>query len=149
MTEEYAESPLRDRLYAIKNVGTGRYVALKGVEQDIYTVSISSNDEARWKVEKDSDKYTLRNREHDTYAAVAGVQANETVKSNPSRSKTSWTITPTPDHATTYNFFIISDKDAYWSLGVNAKVDKDDVAAKIPVKVSVSPENHLWKFVKV
>jgi hypothetical protein len=28
---------------------------------------------------------------------------------------------------------IISDKDAYWSLGVNAKVDKDDVAAKIPV----------------
>ena len=47
MSEEYAESPLRDRLYAIKNVGTGRYVALKGVEQDIYTVSGSSNDEAR------------------------------------------------------------------------------------------------------
>lgn len=39
--------PLPNRLYAIKNVGTQRYVALKGVQQDIFTVDSSVHDEAR------------------------------------------------------------------------------------------------------
>lgn len=47
MGEEFADSPLQNRTYAIKNVGTGRYVALKGVGQEIYTVSTSSDNEAR------------------------------------------------------------------------------------------------------
>ena len=63
-------------------------------------------------------------------------------------------ITPTPDHATTQNFLwvrlgysskvfgpnlldssITSEKDAYWSISVNAKQDKDD-APKIAVSLS-------------
>ena len=47
MSEDFADAPLRARLYAIKNVGTGRYAALKRVEQAIYTVSGSEADEAR------------------------------------------------------------------------------------------------------
>ena len=42
------------------------------------------------------------NREHDTYAAIAGVVTNEIVKGN--QVKTSWSIKPTTDHASTHNF---------------------------------------------
>jgi hypothetical protein len=48
MPEEYADAPLQDRIYALKNVGTERFAALKGIDAaEVYTVSASDDDEAR------------------------------------------------------------------------------------------------------